>query len=280
MAACDLADYLEDVDDEIPTGPTATVKLKDFTYSGAHTVHLALFEIEDFHGPGPIAGPNTTSQTATVESSGVHDVLFEEVSMPPYDDDYEDRQEDVDVSLLIASDEDNSGDYSTGDYVMPVYYFNLESGEELTIESLDLNTGSTLIAGPATDYVDFKIKLGYSDSLDTVDATQPLILAINDTGNPDFSAGGTFKQIPLYQTDLFEELFLRIDIKSVPDPGAPEDYYFLLFHDLNNSGIPDTGEPASENSPATGITYSETIDTGVVDNYNIDLHIDPSTTIQ
>lgn len=253
---CDLAG---DTEDDSDTEVTSTLELTGFTYSGTNDVYFTLYGSE---GPGNGTAP-VHSQKISDGISG-EDIVFDDLNIEEHEDEGER------VQLYIASDENGSGDPDAGDYIMPIFRFDLYYGEYRRIPFLDLDTATSYQAGPLdNDRVRFYINYG---QLGPVNESTRLILLIKNAGDFDFSVpGNEFKIIPLTDKGFITEIEFFC---SFPD----DTYHFLLFHDnVNVNGVPDIGEASSTTDPINNVQDSFTVAGGA--DYDIELTVSQDTAL-
>lgn len=279
LFACDVSRFVEDGDEEgSGEADTATIELTEFVYSGSGGVHKAYLAL---YGSDGSSGSTVATHSKEIKQTGIQDITIKDIPIPDRD---EYRQW---VLLHIASDEDDSGDLTTGDFILPVARFKMDYGETVQIDGLhlDANPGSMPVAAaPKTDLT-FYVAIDYGE-LDTVDPSQPLVLRVDwvdgdftaDTGTLDAGIAGPASdlvyQVPLAQAGLYEELIFY----SVPDPPSDTSFFFLMYHDQNNNGAPDSGEPASE-TDLTVISNSTSVTSGETGDRYINISIDKNTVI-
>jgi hypothetical protein len=250
-AGCDLFGP-EDTDD---TEVTSSLELKNFSYSGGNDVYFTLYGSE---GPGSGTAP-VHSQKVSGGISG-EDIVFDDLNIEEHEDEGEQ------VQLYIASD-DGNGTLDTGtDYIMPILRFDLYYGEYRQIPFLDFDTGGQLQAGLKGDN-NWRVHIQYGQ-LAAVNESAPLILRI-DEANGDFTdLVDRFKQIPIADKGFINQIELQCQFT------AATDYFLLLFHDLNNDGLPDADEPASSNSSIAAIPFDHQFNS---DDHDSDITVSEET---
>jgi hypothetical protein len=247
------------------------VILTNFAYTGTHTVYFSVLR-----GEGDDNFPDITHSSATyvpysasLDTPGTSDILVADIDY--HDPDHIDEGSELGLWLVAASDEDDSGHLTDGDFILPLYRFNLKNGQTMEIEGLTLDTGSTLGAGP---YGPRNFKFRITDNLPAVvDADHPVILRIDNAGNTDFKNNApNFRQIVIADRRLLGSLM----IASVPD--ITDDYVMMLGYDRNGNGTLDIDDYATE-TDTSAVTYTINIIAGDYSDQTIEFVLNDLTAI-
>jgi len=240
--------------------------LQDFTYNGTHTLYvlLAPYEADVFYyfdSPEEEIWRFGTSidQTGTFDLS-IDPIEFEDINYG--------ETIFFDAFLFIASDEDDSGDFTSGDLVMPAYRVQIEDGEPYVLSDMTFDVAG-LEAGPRA--FDLRVTIESSLSEDSVSSTNPVYLLINNADDPDFTVTtNLFRQFVITDGRLLDDMYV-LSIPAVADT-----YRLLIVHDTNGDGV-GPGDYASE-ADRTAVTASFT-NSGTNSYEQIFLTIDTSVTL-
>lgn len=246
---------------------TGKLVLTNFTYTGTHTAYISIREDNGFFNPSDPAGIILPYFT-TVTSPGSSNVLVADIDIQSQGFN---SDSGLPLWLMIASDEDDSGNLTAGDYILPVYSLTLKNGEELNLDGITLDPLETQPAsgGP---YSGLGIQFPISDMLPAVvDSEHPVILGINNSANADFTAGPNYRKIVIPNRRLFGDMM----IFSV-DGAFTDTYYFFLGYDRDGNGLIDIGENASEATRAA-VTTNVLIDPAAYSDTQFNLELNGYT---
>ncbi len=263
------------VEEVEPVYGSAAVSLSSFSYTGTQKAFITVatmemkeseYDFHDWNGPeisdGRIWASNFDSDGSYFTVGGVldgastEDIAFTGIAIPARADD-PNYDPVIKTALIIASDEDGSGDFSDGDIIMPTYTFALKNGSNIDFDGLTFDPLSALIAGTYDSSISLSMDWDFNLNISVPEEDGRCYLFIED--NPNLSAGTFEKEIPVPSFDV-----KTVTIHTM-DGNLTQDYWYLLFQDVNGNGQPDTGEPASESSPITAITQNFHIDAGNYD---------------
>lgn len=249
-------------------GFTGSLTLTNFTYTGTDTVFFTLFPNEwnnwlDFNN----LGSGLVPFGAQSDESGTYDIQIADINLEKTNFSSEDG---LTVWLVIASDNNITGQLDTGDDIMPVYSLTIANGEDVIIDGLEFDAASTLTAAPYQRYIRFRLE---STLPAEVSVDNPVILRVDNLANFDFKNNSpNFRKILIPDIRLVNDLVLY----SVPD--IDDNYYILFGHDSNGSGSLDINDYASE-SDRTIISKNFSIFAGNYEENEVSLSINGITRI-
>ena len=247
---------------------SASVTLSNFSYNGSHTVYFALIPINEWDGGTNlnIEGSFLPFGTST-DQSGTYSVTIPiEFSSS---DEYQFDGSSIQAAILIASDENDSGDLAPGtDLIIPGYKLEIENGETYSIDGLTFDVGDTFTAG----LYDTSLQIDIDNLVppESIDAAHPVYIRVDNAGNTDFTLAPNFRQITITDPRLLNTVYLH----SIP--GGGDTYSILVIHDADGSGI-DIGDPASEED-RTNVSAARSTD-GSHRLDSIQLTLDPNITL-
>jgi len=222
---------------------SGSLTLKNFTYTGANTVFFTLFPKDnnddsgwlDFSNQSAAISPFGAQSTET----GTYDITITDISLENPDFYTGDG---LSVWLVIASDDNSSGIFDTGDFIMPVYSLTISDGEDVVIDGLTFDPSSPLNSAANGRYIRFRIQATLPA---VVSSDSPVILRVDNGANPDFK-----NNAPNFRKVIFPDIRLVNDLIIYSVPDITETYFYLLGYDGNKNGSIDVGDYASENDSA------------------------------